>query len=67
MQMQLESIPRYVSMIREETNIDEQVRLLEELNTLLPEERRLLVPSLITNDYVSRAVDIIEEIWLERS
>jgi len=54
-------------MIRDETNVDEQYKLLEELNAVLPEERRLSLPSLITNDYVSRAVDIIEEIWLEQA
>ena len=63
---QLDTIPRYVSMIRNETNIDVQVELLEELNVLLPEESRLSLPSLITNDYVWRAVNIIEEKWLKR-
>jgi hypothetical protein len=62
----LENIPRYVTKIREENNIDEQVRLLEELNILLPKERRLSLPSLFTKDYVSKAVNTIEEIWLER-
>ena len=67
MKAQLDTtIPRYVSMIRNETNIDVQVELLEELNVLLPEENRLSVPSLITNDYIWRAVNIIEEKWLER-
>jgi hypothetical protein len=66
MKAQLDTIPRYVSMIRNETNIDMQVQLLEELNLLLPEECRLTMPSLITNDYVWRAVNIIEEKWLER-
>lgn len=63
---QLDTIPRYVSMIRNETNIDVQVELLEELNVLLPEECRLSMPSLITDDYVWRAVNIIEEKWLKR-
>lgn len=62
----LEIIPRYVTKIREENDIDEQVRLLEELNILLPKERRLSLPSLFTKDYVSIAVNTIEEIWLER-
>ncbi|HEY3094359.1 MAG TPA: hypothetical protein VGJ42_01240 [Nitrososphaera sp.] len=29
--------------------------------TSLPAEKRMALPSLITRDYVSRAVDIIEE------
>ena len=58
-------IPVYISMIRESNDIDQQVRLLEELNTLLPTEQRLLLPSLFTNDYVSRAVNLIEEIWFK--
>jgi hypothetical protein len=48
-------------MIREEQDLDERIRLLEELNTSLPAEKRMALPSLITRDYVSRAVDIIEE------
>jgi hypothetical protein len=61
-----EMIPVYISMIRESNDIDQRVRLLEELNTLLPSEQRLLLPSLFTNDYVSRAVNLIEEIWFKR-
>ena len=59
-------IPGYISMIRESNDIDEQVRLLDELNALLPQEKRLLLPSLFTRHYISRAVNTIEEIWLER-
>jgi len=48
-------------MIREEQDLDQRIRLLEELNTSLSAEKRIVLPSLITRDYVSRAVDIIEE------
>jgi hypothetical protein len=51
-------------MIRDETKIDTQVKLLRALNALLPKEKQLLLPSLITNYYVSKAVNIIEEIML---
>jgi hypothetical protein len=61
-----EMIPDYISMIRESNDIDEQVRLLEELNARLPKEKRLLFPSLFTSHYVSKAVNTIEEIWFER-
>ena len=50
-----------ISMIREERDIDERIRLLEELNSSLPAEKRIVFPSFLTHDYVSRAVDIIEE------
>jgi hypothetical protein len=66
LEAQLDRISRYIDMIRDETNIDRQIRLLEALNVLLPKEKQLLIPSLITNDYVSKAVNTIEEIWFER-
>ena len=61
-----QTILGYISMIRESNDIDEQVRLLDELNALLPQEKRLLLPSLFTRHYVSGAVNAIEELWLER-
>ena len=66
MMTQQEPIPTFISMIRESNNIDEQVVLLEELNNLLPNEKRLALPSLFTRDYVSKAVNTIEESWLTR-
>jgi hypothetical protein len=66
LEARLDPIHRYISIIRDETNIDIQVKLLQELNALLPKDKQLLIPSLITNDYVSKAVNIIEEILFER-
>jgi hypothetical protein len=66
MMKQQEPIPTYIAVIRESNNIDEQVALLQELNRLLPKEKRLSLPSLFTKDYVSKAVNTIEEIWLTR-
>ena len=66
MEAELDPISSYIRMIRDETNIDTQVKLLRMLNALLPKEKQLLLPSLFTNDYVSKAVNIIEEIWFER-
>jgi hypothetical protein len=63
---QLEAIPKYISRIRESNDIDEQVKLLEELNAFLPEERKLPLPSLFSRDYISKAANSIEEIWLDR-
>lgn len=65
MDIRLEIIPQYVSKIREEKSIDEKGKLLEDLNRLLPEGSRLSIPSLITNDYVSKAVNTVEEEWLQ--
>jgi hypothetical protein len=64
MDAQMEIVQSYISKIREEQNIDERVKLLEELNNLLPLERKLAVPSLITNDLISKVVNGIEEAWL---
>ena len=64
--MMQQTVPDYISMIRDSNDIDEQVRLLDQLNALLPQEKRLLFPSLFTRHYVSKAVNAIEELWLER-
>jgi len=61
-----EIIPDYISMIRESNDIDEQVRLLEELNARLPEEKKLLFPSMFTKHYVLKAVNTIEDFWFEK-
>ena len=63
----IEMIPVYISQIRESDDVDEQLRLLEELNALLPLEKRLQLPSLITRDYISKAVNTVEEIWMKRN
>ena len=35
--------------------------MLNSINSALPKSLRLQMPSLLTNDYVSRALDIIED------
>jgi hypothetical protein len=50
-----------VDKCRYEKNVDEQIGLLNVINESLPDGKKLILPSLITNDYVSRALDIIEE------
>lgn len=47
--------------IREEHNTDKRIIMLEKLNKSLPREIRLEIPSLITNAYIRKALDIIEE------
>lgn len=53
-------ILQLVRKCRQETNLDNQVSMLKELNSRLG-SRRVVLNSLITNDYVSRVLDIIEE------
>ncbi len=60
------SIPRILSLIRkcryeEHDCIDRQIELLNQINSALPKRLRINLPSLITNDYVDKALDIIEE------
>jgi len=50
-----------VSSIREERNLEKRLGMLLDLNGSLPKDMRLNMPSLITNAYVRRALDIIED------
>ncbi|HXG07683.1 MAG TPA: hypothetical protein VNI77_10210 [Nitrososphaera sp.] len=50
-----------ISRIREEQDTQKRLEMLLELNDSLPEIHRLQIPSLITNAYVRRALDLIEE------
>jgi hypothetical protein len=50
-----------ISAIREEHDTEKRLMMLQELNNSLPKETRLRMPSLITNAYVRRALDLIEE------
>jgi DNA replication initiation complex subunit (GINS family) len=50
-----------ISSIREERDTQKRLEMLIELNDSLPEIYRLRMPSLITNAYVRRALDLIEE------
>jgi hypothetical protein len=50
-----------VSAIREERDTDKRLMMLQKLNDSLPEEVKLQMPSLITNAYVRKALDMIEE------
>jgi hypothetical protein len=50
-----------VSAIRAERDPEKRLRKLQSLNERLPKGVRLEMPSLVTNAYVRRALDIIEE------
>jgi hypothetical protein len=51
----------HISRIRDERDTQKRMEMLLELNDSLPESFRLDVPSLITNAYVRKALDLIEE------
>jgi hypothetical protein len=42
-------------------NIDEQIMILFDINSRLPESQQLRIPSLITGDYVHKAIATIED------
>lgn len=53
----LEEIPA----VRAEKNTEKRLSMLQNLNESLPEEMKLQIPALITNAYVRKALDTIEE------
>jgi hypothetical protein len=42
-------------------DVDRQIELLNQINSAVPKRVRRNLLSLITNDYVSKALDILEE------
>lgn len=50
-----------ISPIREEHDTEKRLGMLQQLNDSLPEDMKLDMPSLITNAYVRKALDMIEE------
>jgi len=57
----LQLVQSRISAIRDEHDINIRFTMLHELNNLLPIEKRLAFPSLITNAYIRRALDVIQE------
>jgi hypothetical protein len=55
------ALQRRISTIRNEPNTEKRLRMLLQLNDSLPKNTRLEIPSLITNAYVRKALDMIEE------
>jgi len=43
------------------SDVDDKVKLLYRINVMLPKSTQLEFPSLITKNYVNKALDIIEE------
>jgi hypothetical protein len=50
-----------IASCRYQSDVDKQIQMLHAINSALPNSLRLQMPSLLTNDYVSRALDIIED------
>ena len=59
--MNSESMLKRISAIRNEPDTEKRLRMLLQLNGSLPEDMKLDMPSLITNAYVRKALDMIEE------
>ena len=56
-----QQITSLIAKCRYQNDVDKQIRILRAINSALPKPLRLQMPSLLTNDYVSRALDIIED------
>jgi hypothetical protein len=54
-------ITSLIATCRYQSDVDKQILTLHAINSALPQSFRLQMPSLLTNDYVSRALDIIED------
>jgi len=50
-----------VRQCKQTNEIDEKIAILLKINANLPKYMQLKIPSLITRDYVKRAIAIIEE------
>ena len=55
-----------IQQCRYELDVDKQFVLLQKINSLLPKTSRLSMPSLITDDYIRTALDIIDEYLIEK-
>jgi hypothetical protein len=55
-----------IQQCRYEMDVDKQFELLQKINALLPKTIRLRMPSLITDDYIRSALDVIDEYFLDK-
>ena len=51
----------------ETSDIDKRVEMLQRINRLLPVDCIIKLPALITNDYIDRMLDLLEERLNSRS
>jgi hypothetical protein len=59
--MILNQITSLIASCRYQNDVDKQIQILHAINSALPKPLQLQMPSMLTNDYVSRALDIIED------
>jgi hypothetical protein len=45
----------------ETADIDQRVEVLQRINRLLPVESRIKLPTFITNDYINKTLNLLEE------
>ena len=45
----------------ETADIDKRVEILQRINRLLPVESMIKLPTFITNDYINKTLDLLEE------
>ena len=57
----LHELVEIIRKCRYSSDVDDKVTMLHRINSMLPKLSRLKFPSLLTRDYVNRALDIIEE------
>jgi hypothetical protein len=50
-----------VNICLETSDIDKRVEILQRINRLLPVEYMIKLPAFITNDYIDRTLDLLEE------
>ncbi len=55
-----------IQQCRYEVDVDKQFALLQKINSLLPKTSRLRMPSLITDDYIRTALDMIDEYLFDK-
>ena len=50
-----------VHICLETSDIDKRVEILQRINRLLPVECMIKLPAFITNDYIDKTLDLLEE------
>ena len=50
-----------VNSCLETSDIDKRVEILQRINRLLPVESMIILAAFITNDYIDRTLDLLEE------
>ncbi len=57
----IDAVKSLIDKCRYETDIDKRIIFFQKINAMLPTERRLKIPSLITGDYINKSLDIVLE------